>query len=195
MPSRRVHFTFDAKRGDWKAEVKGSSRALARGETKAEVQEAAMESARAQGDTSVIIHGKNGRSIRSVLSRAQALRIPRRVDSALMGNPIINPPREPAIGFHDDAEWRLPCPGCGTKTPKTLSWFRSRPASFECSRCGEQVQLNLPAIEQFAASIERIAATIELLKQTDGQVSPAPSPVLAKQLFRSGDAPRQDVTP
>ena len=61
MPNRaRVHVTFDEKRGGWKAEAEGSNRTVARGGKKTEVKKAAIETAKAAGYTSVVIHRKDG---------------------------------------------------------------------------------------------------------------------------------------
>lgn len=60
MPRKRVHITYDKKKRNWKAEAEGAKRAQARADTKAELVKETAQTARRQGDTSVIIHKQNG---------------------------------------------------------------------------------------------------------------------------------------
>lgn len=56
-----MHITYDREQKNWKAEAEGAKRAQARAETKAELIRRTAQTARKQGDTSVIIHKQDGR--------------------------------------------------------------------------------------------------------------------------------------
>ena len=61
MAKKRVHITYDKKQKNWKAEAEGAKRAQARSDTKAELIQKTAQAARRHGDTSVVIHKKDGK--------------------------------------------------------------------------------------------------------------------------------------
>ena len=56
----------------------------------------------------------------------------------------------------ESAEIRVPCPGCGHKSVKSLAWLKAND-QFICDGCGKSVTLDR---EQFRAGLDKVDQSI-----------------------------------
>lgn len=63
----------------------------------------------------------------------------------------------------------LPCPGCGHKTSKSLSWIRENPEAYTCEGCGKTVVLDGAA--DITASLDSIDDAVADLSDTFDRLS------------------------
>lgn len=57
-------------------------------------------------------------------------------------------------GMFDKAELGIPCPGCGHKTPKKISWIKTH-KEMVCAGCGSPVTLDSTKLEEGIRTVEK----------------------------------------
>lgn len=58
------------------------------------------------------------------------------------------------MAVFDDAEIGVPCPGCGHKNPKKISWIKTH-TQMVCAGCGETVTIDSTKLQKGLAEVDK----------------------------------------